>query len=288
MILSMTGFARKETSDTWGTLSLEIKAVNHRYLETWFRLPDSLRMAEIPLRERIKKKLSRGKVEVQVRFSPQTQTSNQLNVNTQLVHDLNQAIEQIKTIIPQSSNVNPLNILQWPGVVAEQALDPEQLQAELFKLLDNALDDLLAHRAREGTELAQAIEERLQLISAIVSEVRARLPEIIEEQRANLKTKVGELIEQVDPQRLEQEIVMLAQKIDVAEELDRLDAHVQETRHVLTQKGSVGRRLDFLMQEFNREANTLSSKSILAETTKKAVDLKVYIEQMREQIQNIE
>lgn len=288
MTLSMTGFARKELAATWGNLSCEMKSVNHRYLETYFRLPDSLKLTEIPLRNLIRKHLNRGKVECQIRFTPQLSQGTDLEVNQTLVQSLAAACQQISETLPATSAINPLAVLQWPGVLAEANLDMEALQTSVLELAGEALHDLIEHRQREGHELARAIEDRLDSISELVADVRKRLPEILASQRQNLADKVAELQVDLDPQRLEQEVVLLAQKADVAEELDRLDAHVQETRHVLKQQGPIGRRLDFLMQEFNREANTLSSKSIVTETTSRAVDLKVLIEQMREQIQNIE
>jgi len=288
MTYSMTGFARKELAAAWGTLAIEIKSVNHRYLENYFRLPDTFRPAEIPLRELIRRRLKRGKVECQVRFVPSAQHKDQLVVNQDLVRSLTHAVSEVSAIAINSALIDPLAILQYPGVLEEQALDTDLIESELMKLADAALTDLLAHRQREGQEMAAAIEERLAGISDVVADVRELMPLIIDRQRKQLQEKIADLQVELDPQRVEQEIILLAQKADVAEELDRLDTHVQEARHVLKQKGAIGRRLDFLMQEFNREANTLSSKSIVTETTKRAVDLKVFIEQMREQVQNIE
>lgn len=288
MTLSMTGFARQEIAESWGTLSIEIKAVNHRYLETWFRLPDTLKSSENIIRDLLRKKLKRGKLEIQIRLTTEKGGTGQIQVNQTALQNLHQALAQVSEIVPESKAVSSLELLNWPGVMQVAELDPEVINAAVVDLTKQAIHQLIEHRKREGTELAKAIEERLVAIKNIVTEVKASLPDILSVQRQNLQDKVAELKVDVDPQRLEQEIVLLAQKADVAEELDRLNAHIEEARHILKKKDVKGRQLDFLMQEFNREANTLSSKSIVTETTRSAVELKVLIEQMREQIQNIE
>jgi len=288
MTRSMTAFTRQEAQHGWGSLAWEIRSVNHRYLEPHLRLPDNFRDLEIPLRERLRKKLSRGKVECTLRFVPEAQAQT-LTVNEEFTKDLIQAAVQIQAMLPDNSQpLDPLEVMRWPGVLQDASLDMDAIKAEALSTFDNALDDLLEGRAREGKELAVLINQRLDSISEIVELVRAKLPDILQQQRENLRTRLDELKTELDEGRLEQEMVMLAQKADVDEEMDRLNTHVQEVRRVLKQKGPIGRRLDFLMQELNREANTLSSKSIVAETTQCAVDLKVLIEQMREQIQNIE
>lgn len=288
MTLSMTGFARQEIAEDWGSLSIEIKSVNHRYLETWFRLPESLKSSETQIRDQIRKTIKRGKLEIQVRLTTTSGRSESIQVNEAALHNLDEALAQVRHIVPEAKEATALELLAWPGITQSADLDVEQVNATLKTLTANAIKQLVEHRRREGTELALAIEERLVAISNIVAEVKASLPDILNQQRQNLADKVAELKVDVDPQRLEQEIVLLAQKADVAEELDRLNAHIEEARHILNKKDVKGRQLDFLMQEFNREANTLSSKSIVTETTRSAVELKVLIEQMREQIQNIE
>ncbi|MBY4675520.1 YicC/YloC family endoribonuclease [Marinobacterium arenosum] len=287
MTRSMTAFTRQEAQYDWGNLAWEVRSVNHRYLEPHLRLPDNLRELEIPLRERLRKKLSRGKVECTLRFLPEARAQS-LTVNEAFAGDLINAAQQVQGLLPDSQPLNPLDVLRWPGVLQDAELDMDQIKAQALELFDNALDDLLIGREREGKELANLINQRLDRISEIVVEVRGKLPTILQNQRDNLRTRLDELTAELDEGRLEQEMVILAQKADVDEEMDRLDTHVQEVRRVLKQKEPIGRRLDFLMQELNREANTLSSKSIVADTTQSAVDLKVLIEQMREQIQNIE
>lgn len=287
MTRSMTAFARQESQQSWGSLTWEVRSVNHRFLEPHLRLPESLRELEGPLRELLRKRLSRGKVECTLRFVPE-ESAQKLQVNQAFVQQLLDATAEVEQLMPVSESLNPLDILRWPGALQDSRLDMEQVKNEALRLFKSALDDLVAGREREGKELADMIEQRLVSIANVVAEVRSKLPQILENQRNNLKAKVTELADDLDPQRLEQEIVLLAQKADVDEEMDRLNTHVQEVRRVLKQKEPVGRRLDFLMQELNREANTLSSKSIVTDTTQSAVELKVLIEQMREQIQNIE
>lgn len=291
MPLSMTGFARHEGKSELGTLIWEIRSVNHRYLEPHFRLPELVRELEPKLRERMRKKLSRGKVEVG--FSYQLlQGDNTLQVNTEFLQQLQSAIASVETNLPNTTPVNALDVLRYPGVLGDTELDREQLLNNALKGFDAALDGLIEHRAREGKDLENLIEQRLVGILEQVSKVRKILPSILQAQRARLREKLeavtADLADSYSQDRLEQEMVILAQKSDVDEELDRLETHVAEVRRALKQKGSVGRRLDFLMQELNREANTLSSKSIVSDTTQAAVELKVLIEQMREQIQNME
>lgn len=287
MPLSMTAFARREHSLASGQLSVELRSVNHRYLEASFKLPDSLKPVEMPLREQLKKRVARGKVEVNLRFYP-TQGGDSLAVNSERLEALGQALDQVRATILDSVAPNAMDLLQWPGVLAEADTDMDAVFESMKALFADALDDLIAHREREGKELADLLRQRLDAIEVIVAEVRKNAPALVESFRDNLKAKAAKLSVDLDPERLEQEVVLLAQKADVAEELDRLDTHCQEARHVLNQKGAIGRRLDFLMQEFNREANTLGSKATNTDTTQAAVDLKVLIEQMREQVQNIE
>ncbi len=287
MTQSMTAFARKEIQQEWGTLVWEIRSVNHRYLEPILRLPDNLRELETGLREKLRQQLSRGKVECTLRFQAAAGQGSMV-INEPLLQSLLDACDQVQTLLPKAGKLNPLEVLQWPGVLQSSEHDLAEVQAEALDQFDEALAELVQGRQREGGELAQLILQRLTAMSSIVAKVRDLLPAILERQRQQLLDKFAELQIELDPIRLEQEMVLLAQKADVAEELDRLDTHIQEVKRVLRQSGSIGRRLDFLMQELNREANTLSSKSIVADTTQQAVELKVLIEQMREQVQNIE
>lgn len=286
---SMTGFARREAKLPWGTLVWEIRSVNHRYLEPSFRLPEDFREIEPHLRDAMRKTLQRGKVEASLSVQWEQEGESEMGVNLAKVAQLTKATQQINGLLGISAaQVNALDILRWPGVLQKQELDREALHKAALELFDLAIEGLIEHRSREGAELQQLIINRLDSVSVQVADVRARMPEILTAQREKLQTKLATLQVELDPERLEQEIVLLAQKADVDEELDRLDTHVIEVKRSLKQTDSLGRRLDFLMQELNREANTLSSKSIVSETTQAAVELKVLIEQMREQIQNIE
>lgn len=286
---SMTGFARREAKLTWGTAVWEIRSVNHRYLEPSFRLPEDFREIEPILRDSIRKALQRGKVEASLSIQWEQGGDTELGLNLDKVSQLTKAAQQINSLLGDvAAPVNSLDILRWPGVIQKQELDREALQTDVLKLFETALEGLIEHRSREGAELEQLILQRLDGVSSQVKTVRARMPEILAAQREKLQTKLATLQIELDPERLEQEVVLLAQKADVDEELDRLDTHVIEIKRSLKQTDSLGRRLDFLMQELNREANTLSSKSIVSDTTQAAVELKVLIEQMREQIQNIE
>tara|TARA_Y100000782_G_scaffold59111_1_gene65239 strand:- start:557 stop:1408 length:852 start_codon:yes stop_codon:yes gene_type:complete len=283
----MTAFARQEAEQEWGSLSWEIRSVNHRYLEPHLRLPDNLKELEGFLREKLRKTLSRGKVECTLRFTPEAKVQ-QLVVNEHYAKEVIQAAESVQGMLSNHQALDALELLRWPGVLQDTKLDMDLVKTSAKDLFGKALDDLLEGRSREGFELAVLINQRLDAISEIVAEVREKMPQILQNQRDNLAQRLEELKVELDESRLEQEMALLAQKADVDEEMDRLDTHVQEVRRVLKQKGPIGRRLDFLMQELNREANTLSSKSIVANTTQCAVELKVLIEQMREQIQNIE
>jgi len=287
MTLSMTAFARGDSQTELGSYSWEIRTVNSRYLELHFRLPENLRALETQLRDRLRKHLNRGKVECALKFNP-AQSASELSVNTDLVAALNQAADQVHGVIGPGNALDALQILQWPGVLNTGQLDMAQVSAEALAAFDTTIQDLVAMRQREGQALQTFIEQRLQGIEQQVTMVKAVLPEILSNQRAQVLKKFEDLKLSLDPERLEQEMVLLLQKADVDEELDRLQAHVNEVTRTLKQSGPVGRRLDFMMQELNREANTLSSKSLSPQTTQHAVELKVLIEQMREQVQNIE
>ncbi|WP_237067878.1 YicC/YloC family endoribonuclease [Microbulbifer guangxiensis] len=286
-VRSMTAFGRAESSYDSGIATWELRSVNHRYLEPHFRLPEAARPLESQLRERLRKQLARGKLELTLSLKANPGQETTLQVDEDLARAVVDAAMRV-TPGSESLPLNPLQVLQWPGVIAEPETDAEAQSRAILEAFDAALSQLSDNRAREGAELRRFIEQRLDAISAQVAGVREMLPQILEAQREKLRTRLEELLAELDPERIEQEIVLLAQKADVDEELDRLDAHVTEARRVLAGGGPIGRRLDFLMQEFNREANTLSSKSVVTDTTQAAVELKVLIEQMREQVQNIE
>lgn len=287
MIHSMTAFARHEVKGDWGNAVWEIRSVNQRFLETYFRLPEQFRGIEPLLRERFRKKLNRGKVECNLRFNANPAAKSEVSINEklalQLVQHANWVNEQTL-----NSQINPLEIMRWPGVMEADEADISAIQAELLTGFDIALKDFIGSRASEGENLKVMIEQRLDAISIEADKVQTHMPEVIEWQRNRITDKFNEAKIDLDSTRVEQELVLLAQKMDVAEELDRLNSHVSETQKILKKGGAQGRRLDFMMQEFNREANTLGSKSINADITASAVELKVLIEQMREQIQNIE
>ncbi|MDO1529037.1 YicC/YloC family endoribonuclease [Fulvimonas sp. R45] len=286
MIRSMTAYASAETTGPAGTLSCELRTVNHRYLELSPRLPDELRGAEPALRERVASRLSRGKVDLTVRRQGEARAAS-LQVDHALLARLAELSLDLEPRFPKL-RVEFTELLRFPGVLQQEAADPEAQQAALFEVLDRALDALAATREREGAKLAELLRERLDAIEAIVAQVRGWMPEIRAALRARLEARLADLKQPADPGRLEQELVLQVTRSDVDEELDRLATHIAETRRVLGLEEPVGRRLDFLMQEFNREANTLGSKSVDARTTNAAVELKVLIEQMREQVQNIE
>ena len=287
-IQSMTAFARRERVFPWGSLSWEVRSVNHRYLEAQVRLPESVRHIEMPSRELLRERIGRGKVDCNLRLHAGRTTPGSLAIDDDFVRRLHAASTHVCTLMGPLGTPNALDVLRWPGVIAEQQPDEDEVAHGVLGLLDETLGDLVAMRTREGATLAAQLEQRLARIDTIVGEIRSGLPSILDTHRQRLRERTAELGATIDAQRLEQEIVLLAARSDVAEELDRLQSHVHETRHSLATGGCCGRRLDFLMQEFNREANTLASKSLSAPTTRSAVELKVLIEQMREQVQNIE
>lgn len=287
MIYSMTGYARQEIKAEWGSAVWEIRSVNQRYLETYIRLPEQFRSLESVLRDRLRKKLARGKVECNLRFEANQSNQGELKINQALAEQVIQAAKSIQDMTG-SGNINPFQVMQWPGVMEAQEQDLDAINKDLLKAFDATLKDFIAARASEGENVKGMIEQRLVAISEEAKKVREHMPEIIEWQKERLNKKFEDAKVELDPSRLEQELILLAQKVDVAEELDRLDSHVKETTGILNKGGACGRRLDFMMQEFNRESNTLASKSINTDVTNSAVELKVLIEQMREQIQNIE
>lgn len=288
MISSMTAFARQEHTDSWGTLTLELRSVNHRYLDIGLRLPDELRVLEGRTREQIQKQLNRGKVDIQIRYQPEQHISGDLQLDLRLIEQLASASDQVKTYFPEHRPVSTLEIMRWPGVLQIPQVEPEVLHAKAMELLDAALAELVRGRQREGEKLKAILEQRCEGINEIVQQMRSLIPEIKQAWRDKLTARLSEIKGELEPGRLEQEMIILAQKIDVDEELDRLATHVAEVCRGLESSKPIGRRLDFLMQELNREANTLGSKSVDARTGTASVDLKVLIEQMREQVQNIE
>lgn len=287
MTSSMTAFARKQADFPWGTLVWEIRSVNHRYLEPAFRLPEQFRPVETALRDVLRGSLGRGKIEAQLKFLPDLSDAGKIPVNEALLEQLTQAIQKVADA-SSASMPSSLEILKWPGIIQDQEQESKVIEEASLSLFKDTVQLLKEHRGREGAELEKTVEERLVAITNIVNDIRVALPAILEKQKRRLQEQVAELTTEVDPERLEQELVLIMQKADIFEEIDRLDAHVKEIRHVLSRNEPVGRRLDFLMQELNREANTICSKSVVTETTLNAVELKVLIEQMREQIQNIE
>ena len=288
MIRSMTAFAGAEVETPWGALAFELRSVNHRYLELNPRLPEDLRAIEPQLRERVAAKLTRGKVDVTLRFRPVDAAASDIRLNDAVVDKLGTRGEIVERRgFPNMRPISP-DCSTFPGVLVHQEVDQEGLRQAALDLLDGALADMLATRQREGERLVAFMRERLDTVERIVADVRTWLPDIRTALRARLETRLAEIKQPADPGRLEQELVLQLSRMDVDEELDRLSAHVAEARRVLALPEAVGRRLDFLMQEFNREANTLGSKSVDQRTTQAAVELKVLIEQIREQVQNIE
>jgi len=287
MIRSMTAFASAESETAHGSLSIELRSVNHRYLELSPRLPDDLRGFEPILRETLTARLTRGKVDINMRFKPFAARGAALVIDQEVLDRLAETALPLSSRFP-SMRVGFTELLAWPGVLRDQSPDADSLREAASALLEQALAEFIATREREGLRLAGFVSERLDAIESIVASVREHLPDVRAALRARLDQRLAEIKQPVDPGRIEQEVVLLVQRLDVDEELDRLVSHVAEARRILGLREAVGRRLDFLMQEFNREANTLGSKSADPRTTKAAVELKVLIEQMREQIQNLE
>ena len=288
MISSMTGFARHERTGPFGTLVCEIRSVNHRYLDATLRLPDSCRALETELRQALARDLKRGKVDCTLQQRAPQADAVALDIDQAALDRLLARLRQLNTALGQTAQVDPIELLRWPGVLREAEDNTEQLQEAVRDLFARTLTDLAAARAREGARLAALIETRCAALAQMVAGLRTRLPEAQARIGQRFTERVLELKAQVDPERIAQEIALRLQRFDVAEELDRLTGHIEETRRTLAGTEPAGRRLDFLMQEFNREANTLSSKSQDLETTRMAVEMKVLIEQMREQVQNIE
>jgi uncharacterized protein (TIGR00255 family) len=288
MLHSMTGFARESVETALGTLTWEIRAVNHRYLDVQFKLPEDLRPKEQDFRQQASEILNRGKIECGLYFRRAVDQQTEIQLDMGLVEILGQRISELSARLPATAAVNPVEILRWPGVMKPPELQVEPLFDEATALLQVTLGDINTMRLNEGARIEEMLATRCAEIEAISASVRKRMPEVMAATRAKQKERIEKLDIQADPARLEVELALIAQKIDVDEELDRLESHLVEIRDAIADDKPVGRRLDFLMQELNREANTLGSKSADTETTKAAVDLKVLIEQMREQIQNVE
>jgi len=288
MIKSMTGFARKDSQQEWGSLVWEIRSLNHRYLEVNVRLPEEMRQLEASVREQVAKHLNRGKVECNLRFSRLPGALCDVHLNRDQAGKVIQLHAETTELLHDSSSLRPMELLRWPGVVEEAEADLGSIRELALTLFESALAELVENRKREGGSLKTIVKSRCDSIDKIVIAIVARLPDIRVHARQRLMKRIQDIDVELDEARLEQEIVMQLHKMDVDEELDRLQTHVQEVSDVLERDEPVGRRLDFLMQELNREANTLGSKSITVDSTNASVDLKVLIEQMREQIQNIE
>ena len=288
MLRSMTAFARQERSSAWGTIVWELRSVNHRYLEMAVRLPETLRGLESLVRERVAAVLSRGKVECALKLQTGTASLAAVTLNQALVERLLEIAGQVEHVMGPGTGLKLGEVLRWPGVVGEAEPDLDEIKQAILDSLDGALSELIATREREGQRTADLLQQRCEAIRVQVRLVRARRPEVQARWRDKLFNRLADIPAEADPGRLEQELVLIAQRLDVEEELDRLDVHLDEIQAVFARLEPVGRRLDFLMQELNREANTLSSKSADTETTRAAVELKVLIEQMREQVQNLE
>lgn len=287
MPFSMTAFASAQAQYDWGSLSWEVRSINHRYLEANFRLPDTLNKLEMPLRNQLRQFIQRGKFDCTLRIE-RDRSQEEIDINVVVARKYIAAGEAVAKLMISPANIYPLDILDMPGVQTDSEVDPELVTTAAIELYQQVMDQLVEVREREGDKLADFIRQRLENISLHINAIRAKLPQLLATQKQKLLNKLSELDAQLDPERLEQELVYLAQKADVDEELDRLEVHVSEIYRVLQSEKVMGRRLDFLMQEVNREANTISSKSFASSTTQSAVELKVLIEQMREQIQNLE
>lgn len=288
MTSSMTAFSRIEHRDEQGELICELRSVNHRYLELSVRMSEELRSLEPLVRERVNKRLGRGKVDCSFRFSPSANAAANMVVNKRLAQQIIQAADQVGTLLHESVPPKAMEIMRWPGVLEVEKQDMTPVHSKAAELLEEAIDGLIASRIREGERLAEMITQRISAMRTEVEKVKLLMPRVLESVRNRLKARLAEVSEELDEGRLEQEMALLAQRLDVDEEMDRLQAHLDEVESVLKRDEPVGRRLDFLMQELNREANTLASKSNDVEATRVAVELKVLIEQIREQVQNIE
>lgn len=288
MTRSMTGLARKETSGPWGRCTWELRSVNHRYLDLHMRLPDEFRALEPKVRRRVTARVGRGKLDCSLRFEYQKEGDAPLELDMKRLQRLADACASVSELVPEVGHVDPLRLLNWPGVVLEHTPELDELEGDVLALLEEALGELNEAREREGERLVGFVRERIDTLEKQVGQVRERLPQVREAWRARLEERLNQLQLEAEPGRLEQEMVIQANRMDVDEELDRLSAHAKALRSILDRSDPVGRRLDFVMQECNREANTIASKSQDGEVTRVALEMKVTIEQIREQVQNIE
>lgn len=289
MLQSMTAFARNQQQSAWGNLICEVRSINHRYLDISIYVSDVFRAMEMPIRECIQKFVKRGKIECSIRYQASlAPMAEKVVVNTAFAKELCEASEKISNLLKNAAPVNATDILRYPGVIVNEEKDLSQLKSDILQLLEKTMKELVAMREREAEELKQLFLKRLNAIRSELDKVRVRLPYVLEEQKQRINNRFAEATIDLDPNRLEQEMLMFVQKIDIAEEVDRTETHVAEMHRVLKEGGLVGRRLDFLLQELNREANTMGSKSVDSEVTHAAVEMKVLIEQIREQVQNIE
>ena len=288
MIASMTGFARREAAGPFGTLVCELRSVNHRFLDAALRIPDSCRGLEPELRQALSRTLKRGKIDCTISLRGADQAASSLEIDPAALARLLERLRTLSAALPQPGQVDLIELLRFPGVLRQDGVDSEALAEAVRDLFAQTLTELASARAREGERLAALIEQRCGLLTGMIATVRTHLPEARAALRQRFDERLAELAVQADPDRIEQEILLILQRSDIAEELDRLSGHIQETARTLAADEPAGRRLDFLMQEFNREANTLSSKSQDLTTTRAAVEMKVLIEQMREQVQNLE
>lgn len=288
MISSMTGFARETVATEFGVLSIELRSINHRYLETYFKLPEILRPFEVNLRDLAQNQIKRGKVEIMFRLESSGTESEELVFNDDLAKKVIKLYRHANELLGTSNALSPSELMRFPNMLIATTPDPEQLEAITLKTFNTALKSLVQNRQSEGSRINAVIEDRLTKIEALTKEAQRLRPEAIQRLRDKLNQRLEEFKIEVDSQRLEQELVFAIQKLDIDEEIDRLASHVAAMREALQRNDAIGRRLDFLTQEFNREANTLGSKSQDAQLTAIAVELKVLIEQIREQIQNIE
>ena len=288
MLKSMTAFARQQFAAEWGNVTWEIKSVNQRFLEPNFRMPESFRHLEFELRNVLRQRLNRGKLDCTLRIEMNPKHAGRMKLDQEMAQQLLTAHEELQVLAQDNQSADLVQLMRWPGLLQQEEADTDTMEKDVKQAFSQAVDQLIEVRQREGEALAEIIEQRLNGISTEVAKVEKQMPEVIKWQRERVTNRFEEAKVELDSERLEQEMVFLAQKLDVAEELDRLNTHVTECLRLLKDKGPVGRRLDFLMQEFNREANTLGSKSINADITNSSVEIKVLIEQMREQVQNIE
>lgn len=288
MIQSMTAFARAQGRGTWGSAVCELRSINHRYLELIVRVPDNLHELEAVIRECIRDHIKRGKVECHLRYQPGDESGASITINTHLAAELCKANEAIAHFLRQPAPISTMDILHWPGILTIAEIDLEVIEDEIIHLLEQGLKDLIAARQREGEEMRVLFFQRLDNMKEEVANIRQHIPDILVQQRERLFSRFSEAKIELDHHRLEQELVLFSQKIDISEELERIDTHISEVRRTLKHGGVVGRRLDFLMQELHREANTLGAKSAHVDMTRASVEIKVLVEQMREQIQNVE